>query len=160
MEEGILRRIEHDPNDEVITARLRATNDLDVKQLQEELLLALSHQIREAHLHLDDLLSQDTLSAKNQQKTSPNVLRSNAVMDPVLSILLISTSTSYLFEEAPPSEEELRKAQDTSGGGGCSGFHSNEHERSESNTSDFSPSDTSDGGSSCGGSSCGGGCSS
>ncbi|SDW69100.1 hypothetical protein [Paenibacillus sp. PDC88] len=160
IEEGILRRIEHDPNDEVITARLRVTNDLDVKQLQEELLLTLSHQIREAHLQLDDLLRQDTLSAKNQQKTSPNVLRSNAAMDPILSILLISTSTSYLFEEAPPSEEELRKAQDTSGGGGCSGFHSNEHERSDSNASDSSPSDTSDGGSSCGGSSCGGGCSS
>ncbi|WDH80830.1 hypothetical protein [Paenibacillus urinalis] len=42
IEEGILRRIEHDPNDAVITSRLRVTNDLDVKQLQEELLLTLS----------------------------------------------------------------------------------------------------------------------
>ncbi|MCM3126943.1 hypothetical protein ACFQ3J_04635 [Paenibacillus provencensis] len=161
MEDEVLKRLEYDANDEVITSRLRATNDPDVKQLQEELLLTLSHQIREAHLHMDDLLRQDSLSAKNKQNTSPNLLRNNAAMDPILSILLVSAAASHLFEEAPPSEEELRKAQDTSGGGGYYGSHSNEHERSDSgHSNDTSPSDTSGGDSSCGGSSCGGGCSS
>ncbi|MCM3781532.1 hypothetical protein M3231_00960 [Neobacillus mesonae] len=165
LEQEFLRKIEQNPNDELIKARLRITDDLDVKQLQEEMLLTLSHQIREAHLHMDDLLEQQ--EKKDNRNAAPGLLRNSAGLDPVLSILLLSSASYHLFEESPLHEEELRKAQDTSG---CGAYYANSspgnHDRTDSHHSnDVSPSDTSggdssSGGSSCSSSSCGGGCSS